>query len=136
MTQNIYVDLALKTLYGFVMMAWSTILAIVRLIVPYQYRCKSVNGEIVLVTGAGSGIGRLMSKKLAKLGAKLVLVDVNSKGNEETAKEIEIEGGTAHTFTCDLSSREDIYRAADQVFILIHNRAFFVLFLESIIKLV
>lgn len=115
MSQNIYVDLALNTIYGLLFMAWTILLAIVRLIVPYQYRCKSVKGETVLVTGAGSGIGRLMSKKLAKLGAKLVLVDVNTKGNEETAKEIEAEGGTAYAFTCDLSNREDIYRAADQV---------------------
>ena len=88
---------------------------IVKFFLPYQYRCKSVAGETVLITGSGSGIGRLMSKKFAKLGCKLVLVDVNSKANEETALEIKSDGGLAYPFTCDLSKREDIYRVADEV---------------------
>lgn len=119
MSQNIYVELTLKFFQGLLIMAWTTLIAIFKLIVPYQYRCKSVKGETILVTGAGSGIGRLMSKKLAKLGAKLVLIDVNSKANEETANEIMMDGGTAYTFTCDLSKREDVYRAVDEVFFFI-----------------
>ena len=47
---------------------------------------KSIAGEIVLITGGGSGIGRLMALKMAKLGAVVVTWDVNTKGNEETAK--------------------------------------------------
>ena len=47
---------------------------------------KSVEGEIVLITGGGSGIGRLMALKLAKLGAVIVTWDVNTKGNEETVR--------------------------------------------------
>ena len=47
---------------------------------------KSIEGEIVLITGGGSGIGRLMSLKLAKLGAVIVTWDVNTKGNEETVR--------------------------------------------------
>ena len=47
---------------------------------------KSIRGQIVLITGGGSGIGRLMAMKLAKAGAVIVTWDVNTKGNEETAK--------------------------------------------------
>ena len=47
---------------------------------------KSIAGEIVLITGGGSGIGRLMALKMAKLGAVVVTWDVNTKGNEEAAK--------------------------------------------------
>lgn len=111
-----YYAIALSTLYVIYLLFKSVITTIVKLVVPYQYRCKSVKGETVLVTGAGSGIGRLVSKKLAKLGAKLVLVDVNAKGNDETANEIMIDGGTAFTFTCDLSKREEIYKTANEVY--------------------
>ena len=46
---------------------------------------KNVRGRVVLITGAGGGIGRLMSLEFAKLGAKLVVVDKDGKAAEETA---------------------------------------------------
>jgi NADPH:quinone reductase-like Zn-dependent oxidoreductase len=56
-----------------------------RWVYPAGYT-KSVKGDIVLITGGGSGIGRLMSLKLADLGAIIVTWDVNAKGNEETVR--------------------------------------------------
>jgi len=47
-----------------------------------------LNGEVVCITGAGSGIGALMAKKLADLGCVIVAWDVNVKGNEATVEEI------------------------------------------------
>ena len=38
---------------------------------------KSMRGEHVFLTGAGSGIGRLMAQKLGKMGAKLSISDIN-----------------------------------------------------------
>lgn len=48
--------------------------------IPRRLRAKSVIGEIVLVTGAGGGIGRLLAGKFAKLGARVVAWDINQKG--------------------------------------------------------
>ena len=93
----------------------TTLSAVVKLFVPYKYRCKSVKDNIVLITGAGSGLGKLMAKKMSKLGARLVLVDVDERSNQETAKEIVADGGVAHAFTCDLSKREEIYKLGNQV---------------------
>ncbi len=45
-------------------------------------REKSVAGEVALITGAGSGIGRLMAIKLAAQGAKVVLWDINKAAVE------------------------------------------------------
>lgn len=69
----------------------------------------------MLVTGAGSGIGRLLSKRFAELGARLVLWDINQSGNEETAEQVKAIGATVRTYTVDLSSREAIYKTAQQV---------------------
>lgn len=47
----------------------------VKLFIPKKK--KSVAGEIVLITGAGHGIGRLTAYEFAKLNSKLVLWDIN-----------------------------------------------------------
>ncbi|XP_010003748.1 PREDICTED: epidermal retinol dehydrogenase 2-like [Chaetura pelagica] len=88
--------------------------SLVFLIVPK--RKKNVSGEIVLVTGAGSGIGRLLSLKFASLGATVVLWDINQEGLKETSRLVKQNGAVrVHCYICDCSKREDIYRVADQV---------------------
>ena len=47
-------------------------------------------GHVVLITGAGSGFGRLLSMGLASRGAKLVLSDINETALEETKKDVEV----------------------------------------------
>lgn len=76
---------------------------------------KNIEGQIVLITGAGGGIGRQLSLEFAAHGAKLVLWDINRDTNEETAAQVRALGKVAHTFICDVSSREDIYRVAAKV---------------------
>ncbi|KYO26071.1 epidermal retinol dehydrogenase 2 [Alligator mississippiensis] len=79
-------------------------------------RKKNVTGEIVLITGAGSGIGRLMALKFAHLGAVLVLWDVNREGNKETGRLAKEVGAVSiHTYTCDCSKKQEIYEYADKV---------------------
>ncbi|XP_006204737.1 epidermal retinol dehydrogenase 2 [Vicugna pacos] len=77
---------------------------------------KNVAGEIVLITGAGSGLGRLLAIKFAHLGSVLVLWDINEEGNEETRRMAQEAGATrVHAYTCDCSRKEEVYRVADQV---------------------
>merc|ERR1712004_410783 len=87
---------------------------LVRMVYPQAFE-KSIAGEIVLITGGGSGIGRLMALKLAKLGAVIVTWDVNTKGNEETVSMIQKIGGTAFAYTVDITNRQKIYAAAEEV---------------------
>ena len=63
---------------------------------------KSVKGDIVLITGTGSGLGRLMALQFTKLGAVVVGWDVNNKGNEETAEAVREQGGTIFTYSVDV----------------------------------
>ncbi|XP_019520068.1 PREDICTED: epidermal retinol dehydrogenase 2-like [Hipposideros armiger] len=77
---------------------------------------KNVAGEIILITGAGSGLGRLLALKFAHLGAVLVLWDINKEENEETRKMAQDAGAVrAHAYTCDCSQKEEVYTVADQV---------------------
>uniref|UniRef100_A0A8C7B952 Short chain dehydrogenase/reductase family 16C member 5 n=1 Tax=Neovison vison TaxID=452646 RepID=A0A8C7B952_NEOVI len=78
---------------------------------------KNVAGEIVLITGAGSGLGRLLALRFARLGSVLVLWDINKEGNEETCRMVREAGATrVYAYTCDCSQRENIYRVAEQTY--------------------
>ncbi|CBY07137.1 unnamed protein product [Oikopleura dioica] len=79
---------------------------------PFPKSKKDLNGEVVCITGAGSGIGALMAKKLADLGCVIVAWDVNVKGNEATVEEIRKNGGEAYGFKCDVTNREEVYEVA------------------------
>ncbi|XP_077990585.1 epidermal retinol dehydrogenase 2-like [Glandiceps talaboti] len=76
---------------------------------------KSIASDIVLVTGAGGDIGRLLALNFAKLGATLVLWDISKEWNDETARQIGQIGGKAHSYVCDVTKKEEVYRTAEQV---------------------
>jgi len=77
---------------------------------------KNVSNKICLITGAGSGLGRLLSLKFAKLGAQLVLLDINEKGIESVGKEIAQLGGlSAHCYTCDVSNKDQVKQLAQTI---------------------
>ncbi|GAB1606689.1 epidermal retinol dehydrogenase 2 isoform X2 [Argonauta hians] len=88
---------------------------IIRAVLPGSLYAKDVTGETVLVTGAGSGIGREVAIRFANLGCRMVLWDIDTKGNESTAKMIEKLGGTSYQYTVDLSDKEQIYETAEKV---------------------
>ena len=86
------------------------------LFVPASFRRrKAVAGEIVLVTGGGSGLGRAIAIEFAKLGATVVTWDVNQPDNEETVRMIRESGGNARSYVVDVSKAGDVYAAADRV---------------------
>lgn len=76
---------------------------------------KSITEKLVLVTGAGHGIGREFALQLSALGAKLVLWDINKTNNERVAAEIRERGGTATSYVCDVSKIDDIKDVAAKV---------------------
>ncbi|CAN0081333.1 unnamed protein product [Bubo scandiacus] len=92
---------------------YSYLEAFVKLFVPVKR--KSVSGELVLITGAGHGVGRATAFEFAKRHSRLVLWDINKHGVEDTAAECVRLGATVQAFVVDCSKREEIYSAADKV---------------------
>jgi NAD(P)-dependent dehydrogenase (short-subunit alcohol dehydrogenase family) len=62
-------------------------------------------GRSVIVTGAGSGIGRSTALAFAGLGDRVVVADLNAEGARKVVEEIEAAGGTAVAVTGDLSEQ-------------------------------
>ena len=56
----------------------------------------------IMITGAGSGLGREMALRWAREGCKLALSDVNEAGLAETLKGVREAGGDGFTQRCDV----------------------------------
>lgn len=76
---------------------------------------RKLQGKVVVVTGASSGIGLVTSKKLAAAGARVILVARGLEKLEATQKIIQKAGGEAHVYPCDLSDLNAIDAMAEAV---------------------
>lgn len=71
-----------------------------------------VEGKVVLVTGAGSGIGRATARLLAREGATVIVSDIDRAGGLETVQKI---GGSARFVEQDTSQEADWKRLIDDI---------------------
>jgi thioester reductase-like protein len=76
---------------------------------------KSVEGKKIVVTGASSGIGKEVARRLGEAGGEVILVSRTREKLEELASEIEELGGTGHVHPADLSDMDDIERVAKEI---------------------
>jgi len=73
---------------------------------------KSLSGEVVFITGAGSGIGRQMAFRLARLDAKVVIADINFEAAQSVANNILAEKKQAFPVQVDVTDRDSVRKAA------------------------
>jgi NAD(P)-dependent dehydrogenase (short-subunit alcohol dehydrogenase family) len=72
-----------------------------------------LEGKSVIITGAGSGIGRAASLLFTGEGAKLIAVD-RTEGVKETVDEVRNAGGTAEAVVADAGSEQDVIGFIDR----------------------
>jgi NAD(P)-dependent dehydrogenase (short-subunit alcohol dehydrogenase family) len=72
--------------------------------------------KVVVVTGAGSGIGRSSAMLFAKLGAKVHVADLNAESAESVVRDIEARGGAATAHTTDVTDPAAAEELAGSVF--------------------
>ena len=76
---------------------------------------QKVQGKIALITGASSGIGLTVAKRLAAAGAHVLLVSRTEETLKEVQAEIQADGGQASVFPCDLNDMNSIDEVSKQI---------------------
>jgi NAD(P)-dependent dehydrogenase (short-subunit alcohol dehydrogenase family) len=74
-----------------------------------------VDGEVIVVTGASSGIGQALSLQMAGAGAHVLLVARREQELESLAAQIRDDGGKADVYRTDLSSKSEVSALVDRV---------------------
>ena len=76
---------------------------------------SEIAGQHIIITGAASGIGRLMALKLAARGGRITAWDINQPALDRVVAELSARGGQpARGFLCDVARRDLVYDAAAQ----------------------
>lgn len=73
------------------------------------------SGQVVIVTGGGSGIGRCTAHELAALGATVALVGRKSDKLSAVQSEVEQAGGKASTHVCDIREEAQVKATVEAV---------------------
>ncbi|MGF6780751.1 SDR family oxidoreductase [Paraburkholderia sp. GAS334] len=84
---------------------------------PYQsvYRSGLFAGQVIIVTGGGSGIGRCTAHELAALGAHVAIVGRQAAKLEQVKAEIAVDGGRVSSYVCDIRDDAAVIATVDAV---------------------
>jgi short-subunit dehydrogenase len=74
---------------------------------------KPLRKQVIVITGASSGIGLATAREAARLGARVVMAARNGEALAQIEREINAAGGRAIHVVADVSRREDVRRVAD-----------------------
>src|SRR5947209_7151383 len=75
----------------------------------------SKHSKVVLVTGAGSGLGEATAHAFAEAGYIVACIDINGKGAERVRRELGRQGGEAVSFSCDVSDAQTVFGVVQAV---------------------
>jgi NAD(P)-dependent dehydrogenase (short-subunit alcohol dehydrogenase family) len=72
---------------------------------------RRLGDDVVLVTGAASGIGAAIAARLAAEGAAVIVADIHEDAAESVAEQIQQSGGKGLAILTDVTSEEDLSAA-------------------------
>src|SRR5579864_3233574 len=81
---------------------------------PYSWRTRDMNGQVVLITGALSGIGRAAAVAFAKNGAKVVVAGRRDEAGKALVKELRSFGSEAEFINADVRKEDDVRVLVDK----------------------
>ena len=70
-----------------------------------------LDGRSAVVTGAGAGLGRAIAIALAQQGAEVAILDRDPAAAEASARLVQLAGGRARFFTCDVAQAQQVQQA-------------------------
>lgn len=76
---------------------------------------SSVKGKKVIVTGAGSGIGKAIARRFAEVDALIAVCDISEQNAQITAKEIEIIGAKAIPYKIDVGNFSEVIEIVNKI---------------------
>lgn len=91
--------------------------SVFRFLMPKSLRKKKdISRQKVLITGAGSGLGRQLALQFSELSTCLVLLDIDEESLRQTARLIVRSAGSrVLTYQCDVSDRRMVYAVAKRI---------------------
>ncbi|QHA86744.1 SDR family oxidoreductase [Serratia rhizosphaerae] len=96
------------------------------------FAADAFRGQVVLVTGGAQGIGLAIAGAFARLGATLVVADLQHDKARQAAEQLTEQGGSAQALACDLADEAQIAALVAQVTqrcrrldVVVHNAAYF-----------
>ena len=78
-----------------------------------KYSLKPLHEQVMVITGASSGIGLATALGAAKAGANLVLASRNQEALAKIVEEIKASGAEAIFVVADVGKQEDVQKVAD-----------------------
>lgn len=101
--------------YSITEILFLTLKSFVLCFIPYKWKSNDVSNDVVLITGGGSGIGRILAQKFASLGSQVVIMDVDEAGMAKTCQLIGRSGRACRAYKCDVSNRALVYTTAEKI---------------------
>ncbi len=74
-----------------------------------------LTGKVVLVTGAGSGLGEATARAFAREGCIVACADLNLEGAERVSRSLSEDGERSLALRCDVSKEDDVFGGVDRI---------------------